>query len=153
MMIFLRLFILLLSITMLCSCEQNPLPSDKIDINTAAKDWNSASKIWNETELVQLEKGKRLYRASCAACHLSSGEGQQQTIGSPALKNNSIVKGKIEVLSDIILNGRNSMPAFADSINNNDLTKVISYIRNAWGNNSNSIVDKSTIDLLMPESN
>ena len=147
-----QLYILLLFIFILSSCDQSTSPPEKININTAAEILNNPTKTWNERELIQLKKGKQLYRTYCSACHLSSGEGQLQTIGSPALKNNRIIKRKIEALIITIFNGRNSMPAFHNSINNNDLANIVSYIRNTLGNNLNNTVEKSIIDSLRPES-
>ena len=134
------------------ACEQDSAPPEKVDLVMAAKLWNTEQTLWNETELYTLEKGKRLYKELCSPCHLSSGEGQQQTIGAPALKGSFIAKSSAEALITTVLNGRNSMPSFRKSVNDVSLAAILSYVRNAWGNDSAEIIMPAEVEALRASS-
>ena len=55
----------------------------------------------------------------------------------PALKNSAVAKGPIESHADIVLNGKTgtAMQAFAAQLSEVDIAAVVTYERNAWGNN------------------
>jgi len=78
------------------------------------------------------EKGKEIYAAECAACHQANGEGMPPTF--PALKGSKVVADTKAAL-DIILKGSDKgMPAF-DKFSPEELAAILTYIRNAFGNN------------------
>jgi cytochrome c oxidase subunit 2 len=114
-------------------------PTETADLEAAAQVWNTPDKQWSETGLQQLLDGERLYRKRCAGCHLSSGEGQL-TLGAPALKNSAVAKGPARGLMTTVLFGRGTMPAFGKSINDADLALILSYVRNAWGNQQGDLI-------------
>ncbi len=145
------ILITIISTALLSACEQGTNPPAPVDLKAAATAWNTADITWNNTELTQLEKGKRLYLKSCSACHLSSGEGQINTIGSPPLKGGSIASGSADALIRTVLDGRNSMPSFRNSLGNAELAALLSYVRNAWGNNAGTLVKESTVNTIRPE--
>ncbi|MEN8206808.1 MAG: cytochrome c [Pseudomonadota bacterium] len=133
-----------LSVILLCACDKGSAPPAKVDIELAAKTWNTAQRTWSEPDLYLLEKGRSLYQKNCAACHLSSGEGQQ-TIGAPALKGSVVATGPAEALITTVLNGRNSMPAFGHAVDDVDLAAILSYVRNAWGNNAAEVIGAAAV--------
>jgi len=106
---------------------------------TAAVRWDVT--VWRPAQIRQLERGYRLYRQKCAACHLSSGQGQM-TLGAPALKGSAVVTGPVNAhIAKVIHGGGNGrMPAFGASLDNPSIADIISYERNAWGNHDARLV-------------
>ncbi len=109
------------------------------DPQTLAEQWNTPDKQWTETELKQLSKGQNLYKATCAGCHLASGEGQL-TIGAPPLKGNHLLTDNLQQAIDTVRNGRGTMPAFGNALTEDKLAAIMSYVSNAWGNGRGNIV-------------
>ena len=144
--------ICLLSVMLLSACEQGSAPPAKVDIKEAARTWNTARKTWSEPDLYQLEEGRILYQRNCAGCHLSSGTGQQ-TIGAPALKGSAVAKGPVDALIALVLDGRNVMPAFRSTVDEPSLAAILSYVRNAWGNNTAVVIETATVATLMQNDN
>ena len=80
-----------------------------------------------------MEEGKEVYQRSCAACHGMNGEGG---VG-PTMVGSSVTTGPIEKHTDTIINGVSgtAMQAFGGQLNKLELAAVVTYERNAWGNN------------------
>lgn len=78
-------------------------------------------------------RGEKVYNTSCAACHGAKGEGG---VG-PAMVGTAITTGPIRGHMATIVNGvqGSAMQAFGGQLNNIDMAAVITYERNAWGNN------------------
>jgi len=97
--------------------------------------------VWRPAQIQQLERGYRLYRQKCAACHLSSGQGQM-TLGAPALKGSAVVTGPVSAhIAKVIHGGSNGrMPAFGAVLDNRSIADIVSYERNAWGNHDARLV-------------
>src|SRR3954452_25073774 len=82
--------------------------------------------------------GKEVYARECARCHLESGAGYPGVY--PNLRGNPIVKlDSPEVVTDIVLNGRESMPAFGGELPEQKIAAVITYIRQAWHNHASGV--------------
>lgn len=80
-----------------------------------------------------VERGQQVYARSCVACHGANGEGG---IGH-ALAGSPVVTGGMDGQLDVVLNGvpGTAMQAFGDQLNEVDLAAVVTYTRNAFGNN------------------
>ncbi len=87
-----------------------------------------------------MERGEKVYTQTCAACHMPAGTGMPPTF--PALKGDPIVKGPVAAHIDRVLNGKQgtAMMPFKDQYKDQDIADVITYERNAWGNNTGTIV-------------
>jgi cytochrome c oxidase subunit 2 len=83
----------------------------------------------------QMERGKAVYDKACASCHQAEGQGVPPAF--PALKGSKIAMGPVEGHLDIVVNGKagTAMQAFGAQLSEVDLAAVITYERNAWGNN------------------
>ncbi|MDO3381735.1 cytochrome c oxidase subunit II [Gilvimarinus algae] len=79
-------------------------------------------------------KGEEVYNRSCAACHQANGEGVPGAF--PSLKQ-GITVGPIKEHIDVVVNGVNgtAMQAFGEQLSEVDIAAVVTYERNAWGNN------------------
>lgn len=116
----------------------------------AAKLAELTSKEWTLEELN--ERGEQVYRTACVACHQASGEGMPPTF--PALKGSQMVTQDIEAHIDIVVNGKpgTSMAAFGKQLSEVDLAAVITYERNAWGNDTGEMVTpKDVLDFKQAE--
>lgn len=92
-------------------------------------------------------KGEEVYNTVCAACHQPNGEGIPPTF--PAIKGSAIATGPLAEHMDIVINGSRTNPAmaaFGDQISEVDLAAVVTFQRNAFGNNMGDTVQP--IDVL-----
>ena len=98
----------------------------------------SSSKTWTKDEL--MDHGKSVYVTSCAACHQANGEGIPNVF--PGLVGSAIVIGDVSKHIDIVVNGKSgtAMQAFGPQLNDADLAALVTYERNAWGNNTGDVV-------------
>lgn len=94
-----------------------------------------------------VKKGAEVYGKNCATCHMEDGSGVPGAF--PALKGSAVVNGGIVAQANLILNGRNAMPAFAKQLNANELAAVITYTRNALGNSKGDEIQAKDIKTLL----
>ena len=80
--------------------------------------------------------GKEVYATNCAACHKPDGSGMPPIF--PALKDSPIALGDINKHLDIVVNGKKgtAMAAYGSQLSVSDIAAVVTYERNAWGNNT-----------------
>ncbi len=103
------------------------------------------SKQYSLDEL--MAKGEQVYNTTCVACHQPTGVGMPPAF--PALKGSPIATGDINAHIDIVVNGSKKNPAmaaFAAQLSKTDIAAVITYERNAWGNNTGDVVQPADID-------
>ncbi len=82
-----------------------------------------------------LETGRMNYMRYCADCHGANGEGKK----GPKLVGSLIVTGPVYGHLSIVLNGHSKtmMPTWGISeISDDVIASIITYQRNAWGNNN-----------------
>nr|WP_018982256.1 cytochrome c oxidase subunit II [Salinimonas chungwhensis] len=93
-----------------------------------------------------MEEGKKVYNATCASCHMPNGEGLPGTF--PALKGSAIALEDMQGHLDIVVNGKTgtAMQAFGKMLSLKELAAVITYERNAWGNDTGDIVQPKDVD-------
>ena len=87
-----------------------------------------------------LVKGEAAYNRSCASCHMANGEGIPGAF--PALKRSSVALGSVTTHLDVVVNGVSgtAMQAFGGQLSEVDLAAIITYERNAWGNDVGDMV-------------
>jgi mono/diheme cytochrome c family protein len=89
-------------------------------------------------EAGQRADGKEVFTEHCSSCHQVDGRGYDQVY--PNLAGNPIVQlPDAAPMIDIVLNGRGSMPPFAEELTQRQLAAVISYVRGAWGNDQSAV--------------
>lgn len=103
----------------------------------------SSAKTWSMAEL--MEHGEKVYNTNCVACHQVSGAGIPNVF--PGLIGSPITTGEVAKHIDVVLNGveGTAMQAFGKQLNDADLAALVTYERNAWGNNTGDIVQPSDI--------
>ncbi|QXG37858.1 cytochrome c oxidase subunit II [Pseudomonas viridiflava] len=96
------------------------------------------SKDWTREELIA--QGDKVYHTVCVACHQPEGQGLPPMF--PALKGSKIATGPIADHLNIVFNGKpgTAMAAFGKQLSEVDIAAVVTYERNAWGNNKGDMV-------------
>ena len=92
-----------------------------------------------------MSHGQKVYTTACAACHQANGEGLPNVF--PGLKGSAVAVGDIAKHIDVVVNGVSgtAMQAFGAQLNDADLAAVVTYERNAWGNDTGDVVQPSDI--------
>ncbi len=102
----------------------------------------SVDKTWAKADL--LAKGQDLYNSKCSACHQINGKGLPPAF--PALAGSPIATGPIAGHLDIVLNGKTGTAMVPwNSLNDLELAAIITYERNAWGNDTGDLVQPRDI--------
>ncbi|TAK78320.1 MAG: cytochrome c oxidase subunit II, partial [Gammaproteobacteria bacterium] len=104
------------------------------------------NKEWTMQEL--MKQGEQVYTRICAACHQPNGAGLPPTF--PALKGSKVATGPIANHVNTVFNGVSStaMQAFKNQLSDVELASVITYERNAFGNNTGTLVQPIQIKAL-----
>ena len=116
----------------------------QLTAQAAAAEKASLNASMSMDELMAL--GKDTYLAHCAACHQSTGAGLPPAF--PALKGNTFIKqGKVADHISTVFNGRSGtgMQAFGKQLSLKQLAAVVTYERNAWGNNTGDTVQAADV--------
>jgi len=111
----------------------------------AAAEAEAAAALGDYSHEELMTKGEEVYARSCAACHGAEGGGMGSVF--PALAGSPIATGDMAAHIDIVLNGTpgTAMQAFAVQLSEVDLAAVITYERNAWGNDTGDTVTPKMI--------
>ncbi|MBX9899265.1 MAG: cytochrome c oxidase subunit II [Burkholderiaceae bacterium] len=100
------------------------------------------SKVWTVDESKQ--RGQKVYEANCTVCHQANGKGVPGAF--PALDGSALVNGPKEAQINILLNGKNAMPAWKATLSDTEIAAVITYTRNNWSNKAaENIVQPSDV--------
>lgn len=85
-----------------------------------------------------MERGKAVYEVNCLACHGADGEGG---LGK-AIAGSPVATGDLAHHLDISIKGvpGTAMQAFGGQLNDVDMAAVVTYQRNAFGNNMGDMV-------------
>lgn len=98
-------------------------------------------------ELMSL--GETTYTAHCAACHQPNGEGLPPAF--PALKGSAVATtGAADIHIDIVVNGiaGTGMQGYGKQLSAKEIAAVVTYERNAWGNNTGDAVQAADVAAL-----
>lgn len=119
--------------------SQQQLTEDKAQQAQAA-----LNQTLSQPELMTL--GEQVYLARCAACHQPNGMGLPGVF--PGLVKSPITVGKVGAHIDIVVNGKpgTAMQAFANQLTATEIAAVVTYERNAWGNDTGDTVQAADIE-------
>jgi cytochrome c oxidase subunit 2 len=103
----------------------------------------AAEREWGMSEL--LERGEKVYNTSCAACHQANGEGVPGAF--PSIKGSAVATGPSGDHLALVMDGKagTAMAAFAGQLSDVDLAAVVTYQRNAWGNNVGDLIQPAEV--------
>lgn len=84
--------------------------------------------------------GEKLYGTHCSTCHQANGMGLPPAF--PALAGSPIATGPVADHLDIVLKGKpgTAMLAYGPQLSDEELAAIITYERNAWGNDVGDVV-------------
>jgi cytochrome c oxidase subunit 2 len=122
--------------------KYNTWVEDQKNVMLASAAEASSDKDWTMDEL--MEKGMAEYNTKCASCHQITGQGLPPAF--PALKGSAMATGDIQAHLDIVLNGKQGTAMVAwNTLNDLELAAIITYERNAWGNDTGDLVQPRDI--------
>lgn len=125
--------------------EQTALAQQK----AKAEEQKLLSMNMNYDELMTL--GEEVYNSRCAACHQINGLGIAGVF--PSLVQTEIVLKKERLIDHlaVVIHGEagTAMQAFGPQLGLKELAAVITYERNAWGNNTGDIIQASQINAVL----
>ncbi len=105
------------------------------DATTASAGGQAQAQEMSNQQLIN--RGEKIYAEECASCHQLNGEGSDIF---PGLNGSGVLEsGDPTQAIQIVLYGRGEMPAFEDTLSNQQIASVLSYERNAWQNNGSVV--------------
>ncbi len=132
----------------------NAVPAEEYKTWVAAKkeELKKASEVKEMSKEDLIAQGKSVYEKNCAVCHQVSGAGLPPAF--PALTGSKIATSPIfgadgkylpDSHLDRVLNGKNVMPPWKATLNDTEIAAVITYERNALGNNVGDVVQPTQV--------
>lgn len=118
---------------------------DKVDEQYAE---DESSRVAHEklSQEALMTLGKAKYQQVCMACHKADGRGDPPMY--VALKGSSVAVGKpISRHISLVLHGvpGSAMQAYKDQLNDAEIAAIVTYERNAWGNNTGDVVQPEDV--------
>lgn len=109
----------------------------------AAASAAGAGKTWSKADL--MKRGQEVYNSTCAACHQANGQGIPGVF--PAIAGGKIATGPLDGHINIVVKGKQgtAMQAFGAQLSAVDIAAVVTFERNAFGNNTGDVVQPSQI--------
>ena len=108
----------------------------------AAAEAGAADRAWTISEL--MERGQAVYNTNCVACHQANGQGIPGAFpGLVGIED----KLTLEQHLDVVLNGvpATAMQAFGAQLSDADIAAVVTYERNAWGQQKEEMLQPSEV--------
>lgn len=106
-----------------------------------------AAKTWGRAEL--MARGEQVYQQVCAACHGRDGKGVAGAF--PAIAGSPVAAGPVGEHIATVVRGRNTgefpapMPAFGPQLSNVEIAAVVTFERNAFGNEAGELVEPAEV--------
>lgn len=104
-----------------------------------------------------LSPGRELFEENCATCHQEDGIGIRGAV--PPLAGSPFVTGNADVPVGIVLMGLSGpltvdgrtfdgrMPTFRNALNDEQIARIVSFIRQAWGNDAGAVSPERVAEL------
>lgn len=94
-----------------------------------------------------MERGKEIYVAQCMSCHMDEGQGVEE-VYPPLAKSDYLMSDKDRSIRTVVhgltgeikVNGKTyGMEMTAFDLSDEQVSDVLNYIRNSWGNKAKAI--------------
>ena len=109
-------------------------------------EWQRRQLQASPDEQKRVVAGKEIFGNSCEACHGADGRGQETV--TPNLVGYAALLGPAGVPVRVLLQGKEGaiglMPAHGDSLTDEQIAAVLSYVRRDWGNTA-APIDAATV--------
>lgn len=132
------------------TAEQPAPAQEEPAVAVAAVDEGAVEEAADETVTewsmdLAMSQGETAYTASCAACHQPNGQGMPPVF--PPLAGSPIATGDVAQHINIVVNGKpgTAMAAFGPQLDDETLAAIITYQRNAWGNDTGDLVNPADV--------
>lgn len=98
-----------------------------------------------------MAQGQQIYSQNCVACHQANGQGMPPVF--PALAGSDKATGDRLVTMDTLVNGveGTAMAAYGRQLNPIQLAAVITFVRNAFGNDTGDLVQPTEVNAYIQE--
>lgn len=120
---------------------------EQADYDAWVSEKQAASVAANEIKEMTMDElvaaGEAVYNKNCSVCHGATGAGIPPAF--PAMTGSAVATGSLEGHLDIILNGKNIMPAWKGVLTDTDIAAVIAYERNALGNSTGDFLQPAAV--------
>ena len=102
----------------------------------------ASNKTWSKDEL--MTRGDKIFHTNCAACHGANGQGGGPF---PALAGSKVATGPVAKHLHTVIHGvpGTAMAAWGPQLNDLEIASVITYERNAFGNNTGDLVQPADV--------
>ncbi|PMH44531.1 cytochrome c oxidase subunit II [Vibrio sp. 10N.286.49.B3] len=137
------------------------LPEDEYDkwltdkkLEQAEKQQQAQAALSQSLSMDELmQRGEKVYLERCAVCHQTNGEGIPGAF--PAIKGSVVALGEQDAHLDVVVNGRSgtAMQAFVNQLSEEELAAVITYQRNAWGNEVGDMIQAADVNAFKAQKN
>ena len=119
--------------------------SDVVEATQVAEEVEEdLTKVYTLDEMMAM--GEDVYNTSCTACHQPTGKGIPPAF--PSLVGSPITTGDVSAHIDMVLNGsakNPAMAAFASQLTKTQIAAVVTFERNAWGNNTGDLIQAADV--------
>ena len=128
--------------------EVHAVSRDEFDAWMAAKRGAAAAQTQLAMQTLSvddlMDKGKAVYDSACLACHGAQGQG---SIGN-AIAGSAVVMGDLSNHMVVVAKGVSgtAMQAFGGQLNDVEMAAVLTYQRNAFGNNTGDVVQPGDVN-------
>jgi len=90
------------------------------------------------------QSGEELYKGICQGCHMPNAQGAVGAGAYPALAGDLRLAAAIYPLT-VVLNGQRAMPPIGADLSDDQVAKVVNYIRTHFGNHYKDAVTPATV--------
>ena len=106
--------------------------------------YETVGKEWTMEEL--MAEGEKVYAQNCVTCHQVNGQGIPPAF--PSLVGVGLSVGPMQEHVDIVMHGKagTAMQAFAAQLNAAQIAAVVTYERNAWGNDMGDLIQPKEVN-------
>lgn len=93
--------------------------------------------------------GEALYRSICQGCHQPNGQGARGAGAYPALAHDANLASR-QYPVVVLLRGRRNMPSFAQSLDDEQIAAVATYVRTHFANDYGDAITAAEVAALRP---
>ena len=79
--------------------------------------------------------GEQAFKTNCAVCHGADGTGTPtgKALKAPDMHSDVVQKMTDQQIADQIMNGKNNMPPFKNTLNKDQIQSLVAYVRSTFG--------------------